>query len=116
VDARRLKVKTGRQATVAAAAYLAKYVGKAYEDEGTTSIGERRLHRYEVGQKFMPRRVDLADSDALVVGCDDDVIAELSHRFFGGRAPVFVWSSDMVGDEWEAPPVRVAFFDPPPSD
>jgi hypothetical protein len=115
VDARRLKVTTGRQATVAAAAYLAKYVGKAYDDDesGARSEAEgsagRNRHRYEVGQGFKPVRVE-----AEVIGPEGDVLEVLAGVYFGGRQPLFVWSSDVLGEEWEAPPVRVAFFDPPP--
>jgi hypothetical protein len=114
VDARRLKVKTARAASVVAATYLAKYVGKAYDDgEASVVAGERprRLHRYEVGQSFQPRRVE-----AEVEGPEGDVLEVLAATFFAGREPVFVWSSDSLGDEWEAPPVRVAFFDPPSPD
>jgi hypothetical protein len=80
-----------------AAGYLAKYVGKAFEDEAGA-------HRYEVGQGFEPERVDeLVRADRVTA------TGHVAQRFFGGEAPSFVWTSEGV-ESWEGPPVAVLFW------
>ncbi|HEY3924707.1 MAG TPA: hypothetical protein VGL75_09100 [Acidothermaceae bacterium] len=70
--------------------YLAKYVGKAFDD--------RRIpgrHRYEVGRGFEPRK-------EIVTGFRvEHVLDELSERV--GAQPQFVWQSYET-EGWQGPP------------
>lgn len=84
-----------------AASYLAKYVGKTFEEV------EFGRHRYEVAKgwkvtSYQVRRRDLDDGQRYAEG------------IFGGP-PSYVWnSSDSEG--WAGPPVRLLFFDGATSD
>lgn len=80
------------------AAYLSKYVSKAFL-EGERVMGE---HRYEVAQGFQPV-TEVFDVDDLAEG------RELAIALFGGEVPRFVWSSaDVKG--FEGLPVRCGFW------
>lgn len=82
----------------AAARYLAKYIGKAFDQQDT--FGH---HRYEVAQGYQPRveqRTFATEAEARAWAC----------TLMGGGTPSFVWSSSEVGD-WQGPPVSVAFWD-----
>lgn len=77
-----------------AARYLAKYVGKTFDEAGITG-----LHRYEVGQNFQPKRLRVYGrtmGEALSEAC----------RIMGG-APVEVSISKDWGD-WSGPQAMVA--------
>ena len=73
-----------------AARYLSKYIGK---DFGGRQAGQ--LHRYEVAQKFQPKRVGLAGESV------DEVIAKACERM--GGPPAYCWTSDQQPD-WKASP------------
>lgn len=100
VHAKRLAApRTGRwDAESAAATYLAKYVGKSYEDHRTG------LHRYDCARGFAPERVTLDPAR-------DEVAAARAARSAVGltRRPRHVWTSDGV-DDWHGPPTRVLFW------
>ena len=81
-----------------AATYLAKYVGKAYdEDAGGT-------HRYEVAQGFQPVPV-------MCEGFADEHEARRTAQAVMGHewVPTFVWRSEMQ-DGYVGPPCRIVFF------
>lgn len=74
----------------AAARYLSKYIGKAFDDDRLPG-----LHRYEVAQGFQPVR-------ELVIGRSADaVLAVASERI--GAAPAVRWSS-ASSSGWQGPP------------
>ena len=72
------------------ARYLAKYVGKAFEEKCETG-----LHRYEVAQGFQPERVTFKGRT------NEDVIEQASERM--GSAPEIVWNSSEA-EGWRGPP------------
>jgi hypothetical protein len=75
-----------------AAGYLAKYVGKSFDDHRNRLAG---LHRYDVAEGFQPERIRFDGTSA------GDVIAQASDLL---RAhPSHLWSSDQA-DEWQGPP------------
>lgn len=80
------------------AAYLAKYVGKSYEDGGR----ERGRHRYEVTQGCQPVS-DVIDVNDLVEG------RAVAIAYFDGEMPSFIWSSAEVA-EFPGLPVRCGFW------
>ncbi len=73
-----------------AAGYLAKYVGKAFDERRVPG-----LHRYDVAQGFQPDRVRLYGRTA------DEVLAVASERM--RSEPARVWSSGEALD-WQGPP------------
>lgn len=75
-----------------AAAYLAKYVGKSFDDHRDRLTG---LHRYDVAQTFQPERIRFDGTSAA------DVLAQASELL--GAHPSQVWSSDEP-DEWKGSP------------
>lgn len=75
-----------------AAAYLAKYVGKAIDDRRIPSH-----HRYDVAQRFQPRAEGVWGRTA------DEAIERASCEWMGGKPPTYRWSSDQQPD-WQAPP------------
>lgn len=98
----------GRDESFAQAArlssYLAKYVGKTFEDEDLPEEQRYRLgeQRYRPAQGFQPqcvrvRRWDIEDGE------------EFAEAVFG-VAPAAVWRS-LDADEWRAPPVSLLTFD-----
>jgi len=102
VDGRRItasKGSGGRANARAAARYLAKYVGKTYE-EG--SFGPRS-HRYEVGQGFEARA-------RLSYSRDEREVWGHVYALMDGEVPSYVWRSDDV-EGWAAPAARVALWD-----
>jgi hypothetical protein len=81
-----------------AAAYLSKYIGKAFDQPGTFG-----RHRYEVGEGFQPQCVQHTfDNEA-------EAKAWASTQM-GGATPSYVWHSTDV-DDWQGPPVSVAYWD-----
>ena len=80
-----------------AAGYLAKYVGKGFED--VTIPG---LHRYEVAQGFEPQSVRLRAATL------DEVLAQAVEVM--GAAPGYVWQSQ-IADGWLGPPAVWAAWD-----
>ena len=76
------------------AGYVAKYVGKSYDDQGA---GGR--HRYEVGQGCQPISLELTAPRT-------DVFRGLAALSFGGLAPSATWSSGSQ-EWWTGPPVEV---------
>lgn len=81
-----------------AARYLSKYVGKAFDQPGTFG-----RHRYEVGEGFQPR------CDKQTFATEDEARAWASTQM-GGATPSYVWRSTDV-DDWQGPPVSVAYWD-----
>lgn len=75
-----------------AAGYLSKYVAKSFSEPSARVLG---LHRYDVGQGFLPLPVAITGRSA------EDVITQASSVF--GRSPSFEWSSSSVED-WQGPP------------
>lgn len=75
-----------------AAGYLAKYVGKSFDDHRDRLAG---LHRYDVAEGFQPERVCFDGTSAA------DVLGQASELI--GTNPSHLWSS---GDatEWAGPP------------
>lgn len=120
VDARRLtprgRVRTRMEATRLTAGYLSKYVGKAFEEAPQAAVShgnqhagtetpQKSRHRYEVGQGFLPIAVQ-----AEVPGPEATVVNTLARLYFDARPASFTWSSDDC-EGWEAPAVRVLFYD-----
>jgi len=85
----------GHARAKAAAGYVSKYVGKAFE------VAEFGRHRYERAQGFpvTSYRVDFHTLD----DGQDYVVAVFA------CAPSYVWDSSTV-EEWAGPPCRVLFF------
>lgn len=80
-----------------AAGYLAKYVGKAFDERRVQG-----LHRYEVAEGFQPASVMLRDRTRAGV-------LDLASEHMG-RRPTYVWVSSDVAD-WMAPPAVWASWD-----
>ncbi|QXC59115.1 hypothetical protein KSP35_11885 [Aquihabitans sp. G128] len=80
-----------------AAGYLAKYVGKGFED-----VSLPGLHRYEVAQGFEPQMVKLRGRtlDAVMVQAVEVMGAE----------PGYVWQSQ-IAEGWQGPPAVWASWD-----
>ena len=78
-----------------AAAYLTKYVGKAF---GESAFGR---HRYERAQGFEPESYRVRRWDM-------DHGQDYAEGVFRAK-PAFVWRSDSI-ECWEGPPCRVLFF------
>jgi hypothetical protein len=76
----------------AAAGYLAKYVGKSFDDHRDRLAG---LHRYDVAQGFRAERVAF---DGI---SPSDVLAQASELM--SASPERLWSSDEA-DQWQGPP------------
>jgi hypothetical protein len=74
----------------AAARYLSKYIGKAFESERLPG-----LHRYDVAQGHQPVRERLTGRSAA------DVLAMATEKM--GRSPSVVWSSASAF-QWHGPP------------
>jgi hypothetical protein len=86
------------------ASYLAKYVGKTFDeidDQGDEESG-RKVHRYDVAQHFQPERIDA--EAATLEEAMAKALATMTTR------PTFVWDSQGC-DDWDGPPCRVLFFD-----
>jgi hypothetical protein len=81
-----------------AARYLSKYVGKAFAQQSTFGC-----HRYEVGQGFQPRSERRTFPTAEAAGA-------WAAEMMGCATPDYVWRSSEVED-WQGPPVAVAFWD-----
>lgn len=81
----------GREAARSAAGYLAKYVGKSF-DEGGMAGG---LHRYEVAQGFTVRqvRVFALSARGLAEACCDVVEAFWFAPAVAGRGPPVMWAA-----------------------
>lgn len=100
VDARKIKAKAelgGRGAARRAASYVAKYIGKTFDED------DAGKHRYEVGQDHQPTAVKarfatMAEGRKLV----DTVMLS------GGDSIVHVWRS-REDPYWAGPPVDVYF-------
>lgn len=75
-----------------AARYLAKYVGKAVDEQRVPG-----LHRYERAQGFTPPTVRLTG------GRSADDVMDQAVALMGGHQPTVRWSSADVLD-WQAPP------------
>ena len=80
-----------------AAGYLAKYVGKGFED-----VPVPGLHRYEVAQGFEPQSVQLRGKSL------DEVMGQACEAM--GGPPVYVWQSQ-IADGWLGPPAVWASWD-----
>jgi hypothetical protein len=83
---------SSREEARAAARYLSKYVGKAFD--GRRASG---LHRYERAQGFGPAVVRLTG------GRTADEVVERACTLMGGKAPAVRWSSAEALD-WQGPP------------
>lgn len=75
-----------------AAGYLSKYVAKSFAEPSARVLG---LHRYDVGQGFLPLPVALSGRSAA------DVLAQASDAL--GSVPSFQWASSSV-ENWQGPP------------
>lgn len=87
-----LPVGSGRLAEARkVAGYLAKYVGKAIDEERVPG-----LHRYEVAQGFQPER-------SQVWGRTADAALQGASTLMGGQRPARVWLSSQEPN-WDRPP------------
>lgn len=75
-----------------AAGYLAKYVGKSFDDHRDRLVG---LHRYDIAQGFQPQSIPVWGTSA------HDVLHKASDLL--SASPSQVWSSDDA-DDWQGPP------------
>lgn len=100
VHAKRLTATGNRpwQQETTAATYLAKYVGKSYEDH------ESGMHRYDCARGFKPVQIRPEP-----VASEREGMAALREVAGKGKRPRFVWSSDEAED-WHGPPTRVAWW------